>query len=96
MSEKIKFKPVRVDYLDVEELACHILNLDYDEVEYDDIEDAIYEKFDCSFDTFQEIIEHLLPLADSGKSPITNEVFQGFSKDEGDGLRCWLIKRSVS
>ena len=57
MSEKIKFKPVRV---------------------------------------FQEIIEHLLPLADSGKSPITNEMFQGFSKDEGDGLRCWLIKRSVS
>jgi hypothetical protein len=92
MNKTNEFKPHRVHWHDIEELACHILDLDYDEVDYSEIEEAIYEKFDCSFETFQDIVEHLIPLADSGKSPLSGEVFQGFSKDEGDGLRCWIVK----
>lgn len=96
MSEKVEFKPKRVDWMDVEELACHILNINYDDVEHSDIDEAIYEKFECSMDTFQEIVEHLIPLADSGKSPITNELFQGFSVDEGEGVRRWIVKNKVN
>jgi len=97
MSEK-KHEPIRVNWMDVEELAAQILNLDYnsEEVDHDVIELAMAEKFNIDLDIFQNIVELLLPLVDVGKSPITNEVFKGFSvlEDEESGLRRWIIKHN--
>jgi len=94
MEKETEFEPASVRDYEVEELICHILDLDEDD-ENLDIEEAIYEKFDCSFETFHEIVEHLLPLANLAKSPITDEYFRGFSVDLGEGQGMWLIKEEI-
>lgn len=94
--KKYEHKPSNVSWIDIEELACQILNLDYDKVEHDDIEQAIFDKFECSMDNFQSIVEHLLPLADSGVSPLTKEGYRGFSVPaDKKGVRAWVIKEKI-
>ena len=77
----------------VEELACHILDLDYNEIDADTeiIEDKLIEKFDIDLNTFTNIVSHLLPLIDAGKSPLTEKMYKGFSNQKG----LWLLKISV-
>ena len=69
-----------MDTLDVEELAIAVLGMP-EESDSDDIENAIYEKFDVSIETFGKIAESLLPLTIPGKSAITNGIFHGYVKD---------------
>jgi len=97
MSDKeeiIKHEPARVSPFDIQELAAHILNMDEDS-EYDDLEEAIYEKFDCSMETFEDIVSHLVPCASIAKSPISEVVYRGFSKPIGNGASCWMVKQEV-
>jgi len=86
--------PISVHWMDAEELAAHILGLDYDQVESDEIEEKIFDKFECSMETFQVIVSHLLPLVDVGKSPLTGEVYKGFSKSiSEDGKdKVWIVR----
>jgi hypothetical protein len=83
-----KVKPVPVDGFDIECLACFILGLDEDS-ESSDIDKALYEEFECTLESFTQIIQHLLPLCDVGEGVITKKIYRGFAcqgKDE------WLIK----
>lgn len=77
----------------VEELACHILGLDYDEIDADTeiIEEKLMEQFDIDLNQFTYLVSHLLPLIDVGKSPLTEKTFKGFSNQKG----IWLLKISV-
>lgn len=94
--EFLKHIPSRISYDDIEELACYILNLDEDAVDYDDVEQAIAEKFDCSLESFKSIIGHLLPMADSASSGLTGEVYRGFSIPlDDEGSRMWAVKERV-
>ena len=45
METKIEIKKVKVDFFEMEELACKILGLDYDEIDADTsvIEEAMYD-----------------------------------------------------
>ena len=49
-------KLAKVDTLDVEELACHITGLDYDEIDADTttIEEKLYEEFGCDVKAAQK------------------------------------------
>jgi hypothetical protein len=85
---KKKVEPVKVYDTDIEELAVFILGLD-EESDPWDIDHALYEEFECTLESFGKIIQHLLPLCDVGKSPLTGEKYRGFSDREGE---CWLIK----
>lgn len=76
---------------EVEELAAHICGLNYDEVDVSEIDDALMDKFEISFDRFHELIRILLPMIDVGKSPLTKKKYKGFSKVEGDAA-LWLVK----
>lgn len=82
----------KVSELDVEELACKILDLNYDEIDADTtiIEEKMSEKFDIDLETFSNIISHLLPLIDFGKSPLSKKTYKGFGT--GD---FWLVKIEV-
>jgi len=95
---KDEYKPANCSWYDVEELAAYVLGK-YDEYEEDsdelDLDDLVYEKFDCSMETFQTIIEHLLPLANTARSPLTDEIFRGFSIDLGEGNGQWILKQKV-
>ena len=81
----------KIHHFDIEELACKILGLDYEEIDADTqvIEDKIIEDLDIDLETFQEIVSRLLPLVDVGKSEITGHIFKGFADVEN---RAWLVK----
>jgi hypothetical protein len=87
MSKKL----AKVDAFDVEELACHITGLDYDEIDADTttIEEKLYEEFGCDLEQFTDIIQRLLPMIDIGVSPLTKKRYKGFSDTE-KGI--WFVK----
>lgn len=80
--------------LEVEELACKITGLDYDEIDADTqiIEEKLYEEFEIDLENFANIISRLLPLIDVGESPLTQKVYKGFSDVE---KQMWLVKTEV-
>lgn len=79
---------------EIEELACKILGLDYEEIDADTqvIEDKMSEEFYIDLDIFQEIVSRLLPLVDVGRSELTGEGFKGFADVEN---KTWLVKTEV-
>jgi hypothetical protein len=86
---KIEVVKSNVHPFAVEELACQILGVDYDEIDADTsiIEEELYNEFGIDLDIFGDIISRLLPLVDVGTSPLTEEKYKGFSNGN-----IWLIK----
>lgn len=48
--------------IDTHELICHLFNLD-DDSTYDELEQAIFDKYHVSMDAFDAIVRDLLPLS---------------------------------
>jgi len=84
-------KTIKLHPFEIEELACVITGLDYDEIDADNekIEQALMDEFEISFDSFFEIISRLLPLIQVANSGLTNTTFKGFADIEN--FR-WLTK----
>lgn len=80
--------------LEVEELACKITGLDYDEIDADAgiINEKLHEEFNLDLEDFTEIISRLLPLIDVGSNPLTQKLYKGFSDVE---KQMWLVKTEV-
>ena len=55
-----------IDRFDIETLACTIMGLDIDEMEYEEgkVEELFYEHFGFDLDIFETIISKLIPLID--------------------------------
>ena len=87
-----KVAKANVHQFDMEELACKILGIDYDEIDADTevIEEELYNQFEIDLENFSEIVNRLLPLIDVGESPITKEKYKGFSAGNS-----WLAKVPV-
>lgn len=87
-------KIANIDSFEVEELACHITGLDYDEIDADTekIDESLQEEFGCDLNQLTHIIQRLLPLIDVGKSPLTNERYKGFADSE-QGI--WFVKTKI-
>lgn len=66
----------RVSEFDVEELVRGMYGLD-DEV---DVIDYMEEK-EIMWDSFNDLINKLLPLIQVGKSPLTKKIYKGFGKE---------------
>lgn len=97
MSKEKKAKEIPmapVGARDVEELACKIVGLDYDEIDADTqkIEDALYHRFGIGVDVLSDIVSRLLPLIDVGESPISKKRYKGFSDTEN---QMWLVKMEI-
>lgn len=99
MSKSINTKSVKLDWLDVQDLAAHVLGLDPDDYDDDVIEDKLTEKFfemeDGPLGAFQKIVEHLIPTVDIGESPLTGIYYKGFTRDFGNNKKTWLVKSII-
>ena len=84
----------KLDTYSVEELACHLLGLNYDEVDNDIIDQKLNDEFNIDFDSFFELITRLVPMIDIGQSPLSGERYKGFSIKHGNHMM-WLVKSPV-
>lgn len=84
-----------VHWHDVQELACAVCGLDYEDTinngRDDEIDDALEEKLGVDFDGFMAVAAALLPLVTVAKGGLSDTVRKGFGKD---GL--WLLCEEVS
>jgi hypothetical protein len=81
-----------MDELEALELAAHLLGIDEDADDLDEqVEQKMWEKYEIEFSNFRVLANDLLPLCDVGQSPITKELFRGFSiREEKHGR--WLAR----
>lgn len=88
-----------MDY-DYEELACVLCGLNYDEVcdrgnEWDEIDNALYEKFGIDFETFENIADSLIEYTPVVLTEITKTPVHGFAVKEGESLYRFVVKKEV-
>ena len=87
---------------EIEELACLMLGKDYDGLlnnGYDtsDIDNMFYEEYNISLEDFEHLLNDLVKFTNPWKSPITNEIYQGFVISENNkGLMRAIIKEKVN
>ena len=69
---------VKLGSLEVEELACKITGLDYDEIDADTgiINDELYGQLNIDLDDFTELIRRLLPLIDVVGSALLSDLMK--------------------
>lgn len=60
---------------------------DFDEYE---LENWLFNEYEIDFESFEKLINDLIPLCSFSKSPLSNKWFQGFAF--GD---TWLIKNEI-
>lgn len=82
---------------EIEELACLMLGIDYDTIVVNDKEftiyDTFYEEYGITLEDFEHILVDLVKFTNPWKSPITEEMYQGFVVPENDnGLMRAIIK----
>lgn len=89
--------------IDIEEVACAVLDLDYEDYEEADdcteqIENILIEEMNIDLDTLEQIISKLLPTIDVGKSPLTGNMYKGFSREFTKGsykVKKWIAKMQI-
>lgn len=88
-----------MSYYDLQELACVVLGLDYDRLvdngEEDEIENALYGKFEINMEQFGDLVKALLPLTIPLQSPFTKEWHYCFGKEDGNLWRA-IIKMKAT
>ena len=82
---------------EIEELACLMLGKDYDTIvdNYEEsiIHDMFYNEYGVTLEDFEHLLEDLIKFTNPWKSPITEEIYQGFVIPENDiGLMRAIIK----
>ena len=87
---------------EIEELACLMLHVDYNTLldeGYDEsyIDDMFYEEYNITLEDFEHLLDDLVKFTNPWKSPITNEIYQGFVVPENDkGLMRAIIKEKIN
>ena len=89
--------------IDIEEVACVILDLDYEDYEEsnectEQIENILIDEMNIDLDTLERIVSKLLPFIEGGKSPLTGIVYKGFSREFIKGsckVRKWIAKMQI-
>ncbi len=78
-------------YDEIAELACLMLHVNYNELldqGYDEsyIDDMFYEEYNITLEDFEHILKDLIKFTPTWKSPLTDEIYQGFVVNEGESL----------
>lgn len=78
----------------IEELACKVTGLDYDEIDADTqiIEEKLIDDLGVDLSQFQEIVNRLLPLIMIADSPLTETKYRGFADIK---KQVWLVKTEL-
>lgn len=83
--------------IDIEEVACAVLGLEYED--YEEADDCTEQIENILIlDTLEQIISKLLPTIDVGKSPLTGNMYKGFSREFIKGsckVRKWIAKMQI-
>ena len=84
----------KLNYIDIEELACEIIGLDYDEIDADTtiIDEALIDKYGLDIEQFTELINDLIHRIAISESPISNEKYKGFLNNDKN---MWLTKIKI-
>ncbi len=85
---------------EVEELACLMLGWDYDSVIDNELQETLYEefysKYSINLEDFEHLLNDLVKFTNPWKSPLTDELYQGFVVQEGNNrLMRAVIKEKV-
>lgn len=80
-----------MELYEIIELAIAVLGLDEDFDDDDAIEEMVIERFNVNLHQFGNIAESLIPLTLPARSPFTNKLYQGFTRD-GEN---WVFKKEV-
>ena len=72
---------MKIDWIDAEELAAKLCELDYD-YDSDAVEQALFDKYEISFDKFHKLICDLAPMYEVGQSPLSGKKSRGFADIE--------------
>lgn len=77
-------KNIEFDYLDVLDLAAYLIGFDIEDIEPEEIEEALFKEFNISGHDFQKLICKLLPLVEikQGKGSLK----RGFADKNGNYL----------
>ena len=83
--------------INIEELACMILGMEYDTFEEEDdeteqIEDILIDRMNIDLDTLYSIVRKLLPLIEIGESPLTGICYKGFVRRLNNSGGTWLAR----
>jgi len=70
----------KIDWVDAVELAANLCGLD-DNYDSNDVDEALFDKFEISFEQFHTIVNMLAPLARISKSELTGSIYAGFVID---------------
>lgn len=87
---------------EIEELACLMLGKDYDAIieNYAEstIEDMFYAEYGVDLEEFEHLLRDLVKFTNPWKSPLTNEIYQGFvtSENGSKGLMRAIIKEKYN
>lgn len=85
----------RIDDFETEELAAYLVGkheqFEDGEIDSNDIEDLLFDKYGILLDGFQTLLSDLVPLITIAKSGITDKTYKGFA-----GESCWLVKREIA
>lgn len=83
-------------YDEVQELACAILGVNYDDLvdegREDEIEEAIYVKFGIDMEQFTNIVEALLPFTPIVQAGLTGNKYHAFVNEKGSRM---IVKQKV-
>lgn len=85
-------KTAKIHPFDIEQLACAIIGLDYDEIDANTeiIDRELVVNLNVDLQQFQRIVERLIPLIQVGQSPLTKKIYKGFAEDS-----VWLVKSEI-
>lgn len=89
-----KIETAQTHIYEVEELACKVTGLDYDEIDADTqtIEDKLMDELGVDLQQFQEIVERLLPLVMVAHSGMTEKSYKGFADIKNS---MWYVKTEI-
>ena len=88
-----------MSYWDVQELACKMLNLDYDtlvnEGREDEIDNAIYEKFEIDMEQFYNIVKELIWFTPVLSGGLTDTKVHAFGEAMPNGGFLAIVKEEA-
>lgn len=84
----------KIDWIEAYEVAAVLCGIDPDS-NADAVEEALANKFEIEPEYFETILQQLFKHLDFGVSPITNQAYVGFTREDTDldNMKCWMIKK---
>lgn len=85
----------KINWRDAYEVAAVICGINPDS-DASTVENAMADKFEMGIEYFEQILQQLFDHIDFGVSPLTQEAFVGFSREEKGQSKAWMLKKDCN